>query len=86
MDNDTPRTRHLAKRTFLHRSIPRYQEYFDDQMYLDVINDKNRDTVAKIDALVESINELRENKILEHDRLDSLEKELLALILGLPQA
>lgn len=83
-DNDPPRTRHLARRAFLHRSIPRYEEHFDSEVYADVITDFNRDVVAKINAIIDSVNELRKANITDYDRLHPLEQELLSLISGKP--
>ncbi len=84
-DNDPPRTRHLAKRAFLHRAIPRYEEYFDPESYSDVITDANRETVSRINAVVSAINELRHAEIIDYDQLHPLEQELLSLISGKPR-
>lgn len=83
-DNDPPRTRHLAKRAFLHRAIPPYEEYFDPEIYSDVITDTNRETVARINAVVNTLNELRHAEVIDYDRLNPLEQELLSLISGRP--
>lgn len=83
-DNDSPRTRHLAKRAFLHRAIPRYEEHFDSEVYADVITDLNREIVAKINAIVDTVSELRKANVIDYDRLHPLEQELLSLISGKP--
>lgn len=83
-DNDTPRTRHMARRAFLHRAIPRYEEYFDSATYRDVITDRNRVTVSQINAIIDTINELRKASVTNYDRLHPIEQELLSLISGKP--
>lgn len=83
-DNDPPRTRHLAKRAFLHRAIPHYEEYFDPGTYTDVLTESNREVVARINAVIDTINELRRAEIVDYDRLHPLEQTLLSLISGKP--
>lgn len=78
---DPARTRYLAKRAFLHRAIPKYEEYFDPQEYDNVINDQNRATVEEINSLVEKLNELRTQGITDFDVLNPF-KKLLELIEG----
>lgn len=84
-DNDPPRTRHLARRAFLHRAIPRYEEYFDPEAYADVITDLNRGAVARINAAIDAVNALRKANVVDYDRLHPLEQELLSLISGVPK-
>ena len=81
-ENDPPRTRHLAKRSFLHRSIPRYEEFFDPSLYEDVITEFNRDTVEKLNLVIDSVNQARKENLKEDPRLPDLEKELIKLITG----
>ena len=59
-DNDPPRTRHLAKRAF-HRTIPRY-EILQSETYANVQTESNREVVAKINAVIDTINELRRTR------------------------
>lgn len=83
-DNDPPRTRHLAKRAFLHRTIPRYEEYFSPETYANVQTESNREVVAKINAVIDTINELRKDEVVDYDRLYPFEQALLRLISGKP--
>lgn len=85
-DGDPPRTRHLARRAFLHRSIPRYEEHFDPEVYADVITDSNREVVAKINEIVDTVNAHRKANVVDYDKLHPLEQELLSLISGKPAA
>ncbi len=62
-EDDPPRTRHLALRAFLHRVIPKYEEYFSPEEYNDAINSQNSEVVEKINNIVEKLNELRSQKI-----------------------
>ena len=79
-DNDPPRTRHLALRAFLHRVIPKYEEYFDLKEYDNVVNDLNSEVVEKINNTVDKLNELRSQKISDFKVLQPLKVELTGLI------
>tara|TARA_B100000686_G_C16419220_1_gene776281 strand:- start:361 stop:738 length:378 start_codon:yes stop_codon:yes gene_type:complete len=81
-DDDPPRTRHLACRAFLHRVIPKYEEYFPPEEYEDVINSQNGATVDKINSIVEKLNELRSQKISDCEVLQPLRIALVDLISG----
>lgn len=83
-DNDPPRTRHLAKRAFLHRAVPHYEEYFGPEAYADALTESNREVVANINTVVDAINELRKSEVVDYDRLHPLEQALLSLISGKP--
>ena len=78
--DDPPRTRHLALRTFFHRLIPRYEEYFDPEEYNNVINSQNNAVVEKINNIVDKLNELRSQKISDFELLHPLRVELISLI------
>ena len=84
-DKEAARTQHLAKRAFLHRHLLRYEEHFDPEIYEDVVTDANREVVAKINAIIDTVNELRKTNVLDYDRLKPLEQELLELIAGVGQ-
>ena len=81
-DDDPPRTRHLAFRAFLHRVIPKYEEYFSPAEYNNVINSQNSATVDKINSIVEKLNELRSQKISDCEVLQPLRIALVDLISG----
>ena len=81
-EGDPARTRHLAKRTFLHRRIPKYEEYFDSQEYDNVINDQNRAVVELINEVVEKLNASRTQGVTDFKTLHSFKEKLLALING----
>jgi hypothetical protein len=68
-DNDPPRTRHLALRTFLHRVIPRYEEYFNLEEYENVVNSQNSAVVEKINNIVAKLNEQRSQKVSDFEVL-----------------
>jgi hypothetical protein len=80
--NEAPRTRFLARRAFLHRPIPHYNEYFNPEKYDGVITDQNRDVVVRIDAVVDQLNRLREQEVTDYDALAPLRNALNALISG----
>jgi hypothetical protein len=81
-DDDPPRTRHLAFRAFLHRLIPKYEEYFSPVEYNNVINSQNSATVDKINSIVEKLNELRSQKISDCEVLQPFRIALVDLISG----
>jgi hypothetical protein len=81
-EGDPARTRHLAKRTFLHRHIPKYEEYFDSREYDNVINDQNHALIEQLNGIVEELNELRTQEIVDFDVLNALRMKLLGLIKG----
>jgi hypothetical protein len=81
-DDDPPRTRHLAFRAFLHRVIPKYEEYFSSEEFNDVINSQNGATVEKINSIVQKLNELRSQKTSDCEVLQPLRIALVDLISG----
>ncbi len=48
----------LAARTVLQRPLERYAEHFNPDSYDGVITDQNREAVARLDSLVDGMNEL----------------------------
>lgn len=78
--DDPPRTRHLALRSFLHRVIPKYEEFFDPGEYDNVINNQNFAVVEKINKIVDKLNELRCKKVSGFELLQPLKVELVSLI------
>lgn len=82
-ENEAPRTRFLARRSFLHRPIPHYEEYFNPEKYDGVITNQNRETVEHINALVDQLNRLREQEITDHKTLAPLRDALNTLISGM---
>lgn len=82
-ENEAPRTRFLARRSFLHRPIPHYQEYFSSEKYNGVITDQNREIVARINAIVDQLNRLREQEITDYETLAPLRNRLNTLISGI---
>lgn len=81
-ENDPPRTKHLAKRSFLHRSIPHYEEFFDPSVYENVITDKNKETIRNINLVIDKINESRKENLKEDPNLPIYEQELISLLNG----
>lgn len=80
--NESPRTRFLAKRSFLHRPIPHYEEYFNLDKYGAVITDGNREVIARINRLVDRLNALRESEVTDYEKLAPLRDVLDALVAG----
>lgn len=62
-DRDHPRTIALAKRAFLHRRILKYSEFFSQNNYIEVATGFNKESVKKIDNIVDKINKFREEII-----------------------
>ncbi len=81
-EGDDSRTRHLAKRAFLHREILCYEDYFGSEVFQDVITAKNKDTVNKINLVVAEINERRKLQVVEYDELVELRDRLVKLVCG----
>jgi hypothetical protein len=81
-NGESARTRFLAMRSFLNRAIPKYQEYFDPEKYVDVVTPRNETVVTRINELVERLNELRINEVTEFDILAPLRAALEAAIAG----
>ena len=79
-EDGPPRTRHLALRVFLHRVIPKYEEYFSLAEYNNVINSQNSAVVEKINDTVDKLNELRSQKISDCKVLKPLKEILFRLI------
>jgi hypothetical protein len=77
---DPPRTRHLALRTFSHRLIPKYEEYFDPEEYCNVINSQNGAVVEKINNIVDKLNELRAQKTSDFEILHPFKVALVNLV------
>ena len=84
-DDDPPRTRHLALRTFLHRVIPKYEEYFDPEEYNNVINSQNNAVVEKINNIVDDLNELRSQKVSDCEVLLPFKVALAGLLSGVDE-
>tara|TARA_Y100001936_G_C15555646_1_gene399698 strand:- start:20 stop:379 length:360 start_codon:yes stop_codon:yes gene_type:complete len=80
--DDPPRTRHLALRSFLHRVIPKYDEFFDPEEYNNVVNSQNKLVVEKINSIVGKLNMLRSQKLSDLETLQSCRGSLLSLISG----
>ncbi|MCG3769728.1 MAG: hypothetical protein JW384_00858 [Nitrosomonadaceae bacterium] len=83
-ENESPRTCFLAKRSFLHRPISHYENYLNPEKYDGVITDKNREIIARINQLVDCINELRASEVADYEKLAPLHNTLDALISGIP--
>tara|TARA_B100000315_G_C14505699_1_gene554495 strand:- start:176 stop:523 length:348 start_codon:yes stop_codon:yes gene_type:complete len=62
----------LARRSFLHRPFLLYEEYFPVNEYFDVINDKNKTKIAKLNKIVHSLNEMRLSENTGYDELKIL--------------
>lgn len=79
-DGEPSRTRHLAKRSFLHREIPHYEVYFGDERFSDVVNDENRAVVKEINSIVDTINSCRLKGVVDYDVIQPLVLRIINLI------
>jgi len=79
-DNEPPRTRHLAKRSFLHREVLHYEMYFDGGSFNDVINDINKERVSEINSIVDAINSYRLQGVVEYEVIQPLVSKIINLI------
>jgi hypothetical protein len=79
-DNESSRARHLAKRAFLHRQIPKYEDFFDPQKFSDVVNEKNKNNIEKINTYVDELNHWRFQESIDIDRLNELELAIKDLL------
>jgi hypothetical protein len=81
IENDEPsRTRHLAKRSFLHREVPRYEVYFSSENFNNVINDANKESVSEINSIVDTINSSRLEGVVEYEVIQPLVSKIINLI------
>lgn len=80
--SEPPRTRFLAKRSLLHRRIPRYEEYFSADKHDGVTTEQNRGVIAAINRVVDRLNTLREAEVTDYETLAPLRDALDALIAG----
>lgn len=85
---DDPRSVFLAKRFFTARAIPRYQEYFSDDKYEGVVTDSNRETVDRINTIIDSINQERDKLPTNSQDAENMQRlrvyysEIVSLIQG----
>jgi len=81
IESDEPsRTRHLAKRSFLHREIPHYEMYFSSENFNNIINDANKDNVNQINSVVDTINSYRLEGIVDYEIIKPLVSKITNLI------
>jgi hypothetical protein len=77
-----PRTKFLSKRSFFHRSIPRYDELFSPNEYAEVVTKQNQKTVESLNKLVDQLNILRQQELPDFKELSVIHKNLNRLIIG----
>jgi|SaaInlStandDraft_6_1057023.scaffolds.fasta_scaffold324292_1 hypothetical protein len=81
IENDEPsRTRHLAKRSFLHREVPYYEAYFSSENFNNIINDENKESISEINSIVDTINSCRLEGIVEYEAIQPLVLRIINLI------
>lgn len=81
IENDEPsRTRHLAKRSFLHREVPYYEAYFSSENFNNVINDENEENIREINSIVDTINSCRLEGVVEYEVIQPLVFRIINLI------
>ena len=81
-EDNLPRTRHLALKAFKHRHIKNYLEYFDPQVYSNVLTEKNKSAVDKISQQIELLNEIRLNEDVDLNQLMEIHQCLTDLLSG----
>jgi|APSaa5957512535_1039671.scaffolds.fasta_scaffold300360_2 hypothetical protein len=79
-DNESSRTMHLAKRSFLHRELPYYEDFFSKERYMNVITDKNKADMKKINNTIDIINSYRLKGIIEYKEIKPLISKIIDLI------
>jgi hypothetical protein len=78
---DTPRSQMLAKRSFLHRAILRYNEFYEGtESVVAKDNEHLFEVIVKLDLLVDRVNEIRSSGLLDQVELEDLENKLKDLI------
>src|SRR3989344_6090754 len=76
------RWRRLAENTYFNRPILKYEEYFNNSEYEQVITNKNHERIKNLDELVGEINKMRENKQKDYEKLSALWKKAKKIIFG----
>ena len=79
-EGSNARTKHLAKRSFLHRKILKYEEYYPLSEYENVINEFNSDQIGKLNQLVDQLNFIRGDKNFKDEELNKIMSEINSLI------
>jgi len=79
-NNEPTRTRHLARRSFLHREIQHYDDFFNSDKYTAAITPSNKDAVAEINIIVDTINSYRIEGVTEYDILQPLLSKIFEII------
>ena len=72
----------LAANAYLNRPILKYEEYFKDIEYEQVITNENRERVKELNELVKNINKMRENGQKDYEKLSVLFKKAKSTIFG----
>lgn len=80
--NEEPRWLNLSKNTLLHRPILRYEEHFPPGKYENVVNGKNKETITRLNEVVDEINRIRESGNLDVGKLKELWIKANSLING----
>jgi len=79
-EREPSRVRYMAKRSFLHREVPYYDSYFNDNKYMDVITLENQEAILKINHIVDKMNEHRVSGEADYDFLRNQVDEIVTLI------
>lgn len=79
-EGSNARTKYLAKRSFLHRKILKYEEYYPSSEYENVITEINSDHIEKLNQLVDKLNFLRVDKNFKDEELNNILNEIDSLI------
>jgi len=74
------RVRYLAKRTFIHREIPYYDDHFSSDKYCGVITPDNQNTISQVNNFVDQINHHRTNDSTDYDAIRNLVDKVIKLI------
>ncbi len=75
-EGSNARTKYLAKRSFLHRKILKYEEYYSLDEYENVINESNSDQIRKLNHLVDMLNSMRGDKNFKDEELNKIVNQI----------
>tara|TARA_Y100000310_G_C20649084_1_gene798347 strand:+ start:466 stop:801 length:336 start_codon:yes stop_codon:yes gene_type:complete len=79
-NDEPPRLQFLAKRAFIQRSIKKYDEFFNGVGKDELITDKNREAIERLNSIVDQLNKIREDPNIKVDELIVLWKEVNEII------
>ena len=79
-NDEPPRLQFLAKRAFIQRSIKKYAEFFNNINEDQLITDKNKEAIERLNSIVDQLNNIREDPDINVKELLLLWKEINEII------